>query len=279
MPYFDMLNHNNPVNTNCRYNKEKNGMEIVVFGRIKEGFEVFNTYGENGDAHIFLIHYGFYDSTQKIKIELTFTLTQDQSNYPLKLQILKDEASKQTFSLSKSTNSDPALYLAAKWLRFVHAEAKVLEKLKEWDEITESSKESEIKIWTQLLEEIESKLGKYDREKVQSIENDQIKLLLTEELLIQEKCRDVARNFIEIYKYTDQTQINDKIKELEKEIEVQEEENEKNYWKRQENSYVDYLKDICIPVLKKDIVQITTGPGKVNKDIKDNSDDYFKQFF
>ena len=63
MPYFDMLNHNNPVNTNCRYNKSKNGMEILVFGRINEGFEVFHTHGENGDAHHSLIHYGFYDKS------------------------------------------------------------------------------------------------------------------------------------------------------------------------------------------------------------------------
>ena len=94
MPYFDMLNHQNPVNTNCRFNKAENGMEIVAFGMIKQGHEVFNTYGENGDAHIFLIHYGFYDPTQKIKIDLDLSLSESSKFYDLKLKILKDEKPK-----------------------------------------------------------------------------------------------------------------------------------------------------------------------------------------
>ena len=97
--------------------------------------------------------------------------------------------------------------------------AKTLESLKDWDDLTESSNFAEIKIWTELRDMIEEKLGKYNMENIDKIKNDQIKLLLHEEIRIQQSCRDVAIELIEMYKIEEPAQIEEKIRQLEQMIE------------------------------------------------------------
>ena len=66
---------------------------------------------------------------------------------------------------------------------------------------------------------IEEKLGKYNMENIDKIKNEQIKLLLHEEIRIQQSCRDVAIELIEMYKIEEPAQIEEKIRQLEQMIE------------------------------------------------------------
>lgn len=60
VPFADMLNHRNPMQTDWSYDDQRGGFVMKSLEDIPQGAEVTDSYGEGTNAK-FLLCYGFID--------------------------------------------------------------------------------------------------------------------------------------------------------------------------------------------------------------------------
>ena len=66
-PYADMLNHNIFDNAGWKFSDEKQAYVVTAYSDIKEGEEIFFSYGLSSN-HRYFFNYGFTDPDNNIKI-------------------------------------------------------------------------------------------------------------------------------------------------------------------------------------------------------------------
>ena len=119
VPFADLLNHKRPKQTQWYYDDNIESFVIQAIENIKEGNEIFDSYGKKTNAR-FLLHYGFCLDNNDIS-EFNMSITFNES-YPLfeqkKIFFENEKEYKRTFNLNNSFYQSEILELLC-FLRFI----------------------------------------------------------------------------------------------------------------------------------------------------------------
>lgn len=84
VPFADLLNHNHPseVNTSWNYNDKLNGFVITNTSKVKNGVEIYDTYGKKCNYRFF-VNYGFFLDCKQIREDEEIVLEVNNKKYQI----------------------------------------------------------------------------------------------------------------------------------------------------------------------------------------------------
>ena len=120
-PFADLLNHKRPKQTHWYYDDKINSFVIQSLDNIKEGEEIFDSYGPKTNNR-FLLNYGFaLETNDNNEYHLRLTLNENAPLYDIKKRFISTEYNNnftRTFKLNNNINEGDAFDLMS-FLRFM----------------------------------------------------------------------------------------------------------------------------------------------------------------
>ena len=184
IPFADMMNHMRPTQAQISYSEKKNGVIIEACQDIREGEQVFCTYGAKTNSGLFM-NYGFIpfeNADNEVPIAVPLNIETDPF-YDIKMELLHQPLVYRTFALVDDLSAESMQKLFS-WLRFVEFDGDASRLYAERTNVISGSKyatfgsdeskaflaeniapqslENETRAWQNLQNLLEKALAKYD---------------------------------------------------------------------------------------------------------------------